>query len=804
MAALKKFSHAQIQIKVKPFTGNKKILGEETVCKSSTHKYSAETNKPTSSFWWEVIGGKIISDSTGPEIEVKWSANATSGKIRSVEISEFGCPADTITKDIVLLDIPPANPIIGPLIVCEGTVDIGFSVTKNPGNTYDWVAPAGLFPKTNENTMTLSFPTKGIYRIGLVETNSLGCPGDTNFVDVEVIRPEPLLLGPNSVCPHRMGILYFVDNPAAGSSFSWSVSGGTIASGGSSDQITVDWGGVGIGTVTVVETDQYGCASFPVSLNVAKEHNLKGQKPIGDTSVCENDIVEYHVYESAGSVYAWTVVNGLRQDTDSLSKTKVLWGTVGAGRIGVQERSYDPVNNIPCLSPWTYLDVQINPIPTADEIEGEYTMCQGDREFKYRVLGFPGSTYEWLINGQKDGFSGQGTNEIGVVWDQPGSFVIEVREMSKDSCPGQWIDSTVTVNPTPMSQDIVGENVICGPNYYNQKYRLSGLPNSTFEWNITGGTIVANYGDSIEVNWDAVQFGELWVIETSEFGCVGDTLRMSIYISELTLDIKKVSVGFPDDRMYIRWDNVGSTPFDGPYIIQKRVAADIGAWVEVARENFTDYLETPLNTDLTGFEYRIVATDLCGNQVISDVHTNVLLKGNAIDNSFDVELDFSDYLGWDNGVDRYELMIKENSANSFSTVGIYSPGERITYSGSSSSYRLCFRVKAFENVGGMQESWSNELCFNFSPNVFIPTAFSPNKDNINEEFFTVNTAINTYKLQIFNRWGEKLFETEDPNGKWDGTSKGNAQQMGVYVAVVTFTDFQGKAYEKSATFTLLR
>lgn len=798
-----KFAHTQVQIKVKPFIGNDKILGDDTVCQNATHFYRAASNKATSTFWWEVEGGEIISD-TSEIIEVKWDVNTTKGRIRSVEVSEFGCPADTIVRDIELLPIPPSNTIVGAAIICEGTTGVQFSVSNTPENSYQWLSTGGILQSQSGNQATFDFPSKGKYSIYVVETNSLGCPGDTNTFDVEVIRPEPVILGPTSVCPHRTGIEYMVENPPSSSSYTWSVSGGTLASGAGTPAIKVDWGGIGTGSVAVVETDQYGCVSHPTSISVTIDHNLKGQQPIGEISVCEDEIKDYFVYESKGSVYAWDVTNGIRQDMDSMAQTSVRWSNLGTGRIGVQERSYDSVNMIPCLSPWVYLDVTINEVPSANEIEGEFSMCAGDREFVYTVFGLAGSTYEWTINGESTGFTGQGTKQIRKVWDQAGTYIIEVIELSKDSCLGMLIDSTVTVHPNPDATEIEGENVVCGPNYSQQKYSISGLPNSTFEWNVTGGVITQNDSDSIEVTWDGTEFAEVWVVETTENGCVSDTLRMTVYVSELKLDIKKVSVGFPDDRMYIAWEQETPVAILGDYELQKRAAADIGNWQTVTTLPYKNHLETPLNTDNTAFVYRVIATDICGNQIITEPHTNVLLQGNPVENSFDVQLDFSSYLGWENGVDFYELMIRENNSEEFSSVGVYQPGELINYTADLSSYRICFRVKAHENAGRFQESWSNERCFNFTPNVYIPTAFSPNSDNNNEHYFTVNTAINTYKLQIFNRWGEKLFETEDPNGKWDGTFKGNKQQMGVYVAVVQFTDFEGKAYEKSATFTLLR
>jgi len=349
-----KFDNLQIKIKVNKFTGNENILGKDPACKNAVETYSAETKKPKSSFWWEVIGGKIVSDSTGQSIDVQWSINSIKGKIRSVEISEFGCPADTIEKDIDLLDNPALNPIQGNIVICEGSKGVLFTVTLIPGNTYKWLTDGGFITSNNANTLTVDFPIKGKYTISLIETNSLGCVGDTNKLEIEVIRPDPIITGPLSVCPNRTGIEYEIDDYQAGSSFAWTISGGTKSSGGNGPIITVDWGGIGAGSVSVIETNSYGCKSFISIVNVLIDHNLKGQQPIGESSVCEDETKNYFVYKSKGSVYSWTVTGGTRLDNDSLDYTSVHWGTPGLGRIGVMEKSYDSVNNIPCLSPLVY------------------------------------------------------------------------------------------------------------------------------------------------------------------------------------------------------------------------------------------------------------------------------------------------------------------------------------------------------------------------------------------------------------------------------------------------------------------
>jgi gliding motility-associated-like protein len=74
----------------------------------------------------------------------------------------------------------------------------------------------------------------------------------------------------------------------------------------------------------------------------------------------------------------------------------------------------------------------------------------------------------------------------------------------------------------------------------------------------------------------------------------------------------------------------------------------------------------------------------------------------------------------------------------------------------------------------------------------------------NNVFYPVFAGVEDFQLQIYNRWGELLYESLDVNRGWDGRYKGTLVQQGVYVwrARVTFTD--GKQVIKAGDLTLLR
>jgi trimeric autotransporter adhesin len=88
--------------------------------------------------------------------------------------------------------------------------------------------------------------------------------------------------------------------------------------------------------------------------------------------------------------------------------------------------------------------------------------------------------------------------------------------------------------------------------------------------------------------------------------------------------------------------------------------------------------------------------------------------------------------------------------------------------------------------------------------VFIPNTFSPNGNKIDDYFKIYSTVMKTMHLVVFNQWGVKVFETNDPQGTWDGNFKGKQQPVGVYVYVVTGALFNGTKVNQKGTFNLIR
>ncbi len=114
----------------------------------------------------------------------------------------------------------------------------------------------------------------------------------------------------------------------------------------------------------------------------------------------------------------------------------------------------------------------------------------------------------------------------------------------------------------------------------------------------------------------------------------------------------------------------------------------------------------------------------------------------------------------------------------------------ITYSGSSCTGNLTDTVSVVVN--------------DCSQTIFVPSGFSPNGDGKNDILLVQGDNIQTMDFIIYDRWGEKVFETASPATGWDGTFIGKKADTGVYVYYLKGKLSNGEDIIKNGNITLLR
>ena len=109
-----------------------------------------------------------------------------------------------------------------------------------------------------------------------------------------------------------------------------------------------------------------------------------------------------------------------------------------------------------------------------------------------------------------------------------------------------------------------------------------------------------------------------------------------------------------------------------------------------------------------------------------------------------------------------------------------------------------------QNDQGCADSISYKIIIDPVFNMYIPSAFSPNKDGVNESFGPIlrEKGYTSYSIQIFNQWGQLIFDEE--NTFWDGKINGKLCQNGTYSYTITAYDFLNKPHSRTGQIMLIR
>ncbi|MCZ2130964.1 MAG: gliding motility-associated C-terminal domain-containing protein [Bacteroidia bacterium] len=217
----------------------------------------------------------------------------------------------------------------------------------------------------------------------------------------------------------------------------------------------------------------------------------------------------------------------------------------------------------------------------------------------------------------------------------------------------------------------------------------------------------------------------------------------------------------------------------------------------------TDTFYHDIRQPVFPYYYAVQGVDSCGTQGITGYQSHpAWLSGKVIGNNEAAELRFTDYTVWSGSELEYNL--QKLTSEGWKTI-VHTP-----ISGTLSdptflmedSLQSCYRILLTDPWHTELVSHSNEVCLDYIPLLYIPNAFSPNGDGLNDVLGITTFGIRSYRLEIYNRWGAKVFSGN--NSGWDGMYEGIPAPMGVYTLYLRYTTKEGKEYETKNTVQLLR
>jgi gliding motility-associated-like protein len=88
--------------------------------------------------------------------------------------------------------------------------------------------------------------------------------------------------------------------------------------------------------------------------------------------------------------------------------------------------------------------------------------------------------------------------------------------------------------------------------------------------------------------------------------------------------------------------------------------------------------------------------------------------------------------------------------------------------------------------------------------IYIPNSFTPNYDGLNDVFYVYGQSIIKFELNIYNRWNQKIYSSNDQLQGWDGVYKGEIVKNDTYMYILNYTTANGRKHTKNGYITVLK
>ena len=217
----------------------------------------------------------------------------------------------------VALNVLPTPVISGQATVCSGETGSVYSAANVSGHTYVWTVEGGTITAgQNTNSVTVTWGATGAGTVDVTETitaTSCSAAATQKAVTISPL-PTPVITGSATVCSGVTGSVYTTTN-ISGHTYLWTVGGGTITAGQSTNSVTVTWGTAGAGTVNVTETITATTCSAAATQKAVTINVLPAANAItGAATLCAG---------SSGVAYAVT--------TDNTPTATYFWSYSGTG-----------------------------------------------------------------------------------------------------------------------------------------------------------------------------------------------------------------------------------------------------------------------------------------------------------------------------------------------------------------------------------------------------------------------------------------------------------------------------------------
>jgi gliding motility-associated-like protein len=763
---------------------------------------------------WALLSNPSTSIGTGANLTVNPSSSTS--YIVTGTSSATCVNMDTIAitvNQLPLVAIASANDTIcaGDSIQLNGTGATTYSWIVLGGSTIGSGTPIYVSPITNTTYI-------------LNGTDANNCSNsDTIGLTVNPAATLTSISGVVSICPGVTNVPYSVNNPNPNSIYNWVVTNGTLQSGQGTANATINWDSAGVGTITVTEMTDLGCESDPVVLTVTINVILTPAAPTGPTLLCAN-VAQGQVYSNLntpGSTYNWFAQGGIVVSGNGTGTVTVDWNTPGPAIVALWYEETSTTVDTVCFGISDTIYVSISPVPQTSAITGNNSICVSDTG-SFSVVATAGSTYQWSIVGGTI-LSGNGTNATTGNWSGSGTATVTVVETNSFGCIGDPVNITVTVNALPAA-NAGSDDDICIGNSAN----LSASGGISYAWTpvtsldnasianpiatptgTTTYTVLVTDANGCKNTDDVTIVVNPLPLANAGFDvaiCIGSSTTLSasggtIYSWSPGTNLNNTNTANPtaDPQTTITYSvivtdaNGCSATDDVTVIVNPLPTADAGLDTLLCNGSSIPLLGTgglsyqwspstglnnpnianPVASPSTMTTYTVIVTDVNGCTDDDQVTIDINAQPKSI-----FELDSSSMKVDCNGINIQTINLSTDALNYDWNMG---DGTSSTLDNPSNQYpfgsNAIITLIALNN--GCTDTSSLQLNLGDLSDYLkgIPNTFTPNGDEINDCFDLRKKTdfADCSTWTVFNRWGEKVFQSDHQNHCWNGKKNSNGE-----------------------------
>ncbi|MEM7654658.1 MAG: PKD domain-containing protein [Bacteroidota bacterium] len=817
------------------------------------------TSLPQATFTWDFGSANVLSGSGSGPYDLSWATPGT--QTISLTVDQFGCTSPVVTGNVTVFPLPEATFTGTPEVCPLSPATYTYSGNASAAATYNWDFDGGfVISGSGQGPIQVEWPTPGPKNICLIVTEN-GCvstvncqPTTVNPLPVVSVSEQPAqcLNGNEFTFVYNTGIpilnyTWDLGEPGAVSSdsipsYSYASPGDKIITLTVTDQngcintgntlVTVhpqtqpdfdflpvcfgnqtpftdqsvpglnapillwqwDFGGQGTSPQPSPDFAFTEWGNYDVSLEVTNVFGCRDtltqsvevfEQPIADfavESVCDSETVAFintTAYSQNQISYDWTLGN------DSLSELEspnVIYAGPGAYQVSLVTTTDDG-----CID--AVVDtVNVWPLPiaafTADSV------CLSDRtNFQnLSVVDAPGelATYRWEFD---NGLQSEEW-EPSFLLPEANIFGVELLVTTQHGCQDS-LSAEVPVYPNPVSffsfENACEVDSLRFRNLSTVTDSITGDFIAAWQWDFGDGTGTGALDGPGHLYLEDGAY-RVRLTTFTDKGCSSFIGRnVEAYPTPPAPVVVGDTVCFSDQafllapparpELTVEWyrSMEGDTPFqEGFAFTTPPVPYPLDYFVEAISSEGCRSVRVPVRAEV----YDAVDARIVQSAEVLDIPNAILgLELAGVSNVNTVRWDLGDG----------SLSSVETPVHEYQFPGIYPINVDVTTE-NGCAFSLDAKVEVKQVMG-----------------IHVPTAFSPNGDGINDQFFIGASLMRQMQIKIFNRWGREIFTSDNLDFRWDGTLPGGGvAQKGVYVYRIEGQNYQGESVTESGTITLLR